>query len=123
MDEWYDILPCLRNKQLLWFAQCNTLFSIVSKRYLQQAQWKKQGLWKLVEKGDADGVKYLVERCEADVYTRKDDALQLASHNGHLDVVRFLVECGADVHAHHGWALRWASWNGHLDVVRFLVEQ
>ena len=52
-----------------------------------------------------------------------DDALKWASSNGHLEVVKFLVEKGANVHADDNYALGWASENGHLDVVKFLVEK
>jgi ankyrin repeat protein len=52
------------------------------------------------------------------------DALQAASENGHLAVVRFFVEdCGADVHAWNEYALRWASFYGRLEVVQYLVEK
>ena len=49
----------------------------------------------------------------------------VASHNGHLDVVRLLLENGAtvDSRADDGWtSLMAASQNGHLDVVRLLLE-
>ena len=46
-----------------------------------------------------------------------------ASENGHLEVVRYLVEQGANIHANNDYAIRWASENGHLEVVRYLVEK
>jgi len=46
-----------------------------------------------------------------------------ASSNGHLEVVKFLVEKGADIHADDNYAFCWASKNGHLEVVKFLVEK
>ncbi|RSL87112.1 hypothetical protein CEP51_002393 [Fusarium floridanum] len=54
------------------------------------------------------------------------NALQAASSEGHLDIVRLLVEKGADVNAQGGEyvnALQAASWRGHLDIVRLLVEK
>ncbi len=33
------------------------------------------------------------------------------------------MERGANIHVNEEWALRLASKNGHLDVVRFLVEK
>ena len=50
-----------------------------------------------------------------------DNALQDASHNGHLEVVNRLLEDGADVHAENDLALRWASQHGHLAVVERLL--
>jgi ankyrin repeat protein len=40
--------------------------------------------------------------------------------NGHLDVVKYLIEHGADVHVGKGIALGRASRNGHLAVVKYL---
>ena len=49
-------------------------------------------------------------------------AVSFASKNGHLQVVKFLVENGADIHANDESALRHASKHGCLEVVKFLVE-
>ena len=42
--------------------------------------------------------------------------------NGHLEVVKYLVENKANIHAKNDYALRLASGNGHLEVVKYLVE-
>ena len=50
----------------------------------------------------------------------------MSAQDGHLDVVKFLVEQQAEVNAKKddGWTpLHSAAQNGHLDVVKFLVEQ
>jgi hypothetical protein len=123
MDKWYDILPHLRNKQLVWYSQCSQLFHAISQSHLQHVQWKWRELWNCADIGDLKGVKYLVKRCGADVHARGEDALQHASRNGHLEVVKYFVEeCGADVHAWDDLPLRNASEKGHLEVVRYLVE-
>jgi ankyrin repeat protein len=49
-------------------------------------------------------------------------ALRFSSENGHLDMVKYLVEHGADIHAKEDYALRWASLTGRLKVVIYLVE-
>ena len=53
-------------------------------------------------------------------------SLHLASDNGHLEIVKYLVEiCCADSEAksNGGWtALHFASYSGHLEIVRYLVE-
>ncbi len=49
-------------------------------------------------------------------------ALKLASRNGHLEVVKYIIEQGADIHIDDDEALKLAS-RGHLDVVKYLLEQ
>ena len=53
-----------------------------------------------------------------------DTSLYVASHKGHLDVVRELLARGANVEAANtnGFTpLIMASWQGHVDVVRTLL--
>ena len=52
-------------------------------------------------------------------------ALFMAAQNGHLEVVRLLIEAGADKAAAHSTgatAVFIAAQNGHLEVVRLLIE-
>lgn len=50
-------------------------------------------------------------------------ALRYAAHNGHLLIVRYLIERGANLHANNEWwALQYASHNGHLPVVQYLEK-
>ena len=44
------------------------------------------------------------------------------SKNGRLDQVILALKNGADIHTDNDYALRWASKNGHLEVVKYLVE-
>ena len=46
----------------------------------------------------------------------------MAIYNGHLNVVKYLVENGTNIHIYNNYGLRGASKNGHLDVVKHLVE-
>ena len=48
--------------------------------------------------------------------------LEKLQQNGHLEVVKFLLDRGADVNADNNYAVRRASANGHLEVVKFLLE-
>ena len=59
----------------------------------------------------------------ADIHARNDWALIMASENGHLDIVKYLVNEGADIHVRKDWALRIASEKGHLDIVKYLVNE
>ena len=54
----------------------------------------------------------------ADVHGR---ALYLASMNGHVEIVKLLLEYGANVRA-CGDALYWARENGHAEVVKILKQ-
>ena len=56
------------------------------------------------------------------IHFNEEAGLRYASKNGYLDVVKYLVEKGADIHAMWDFSLRHASDNGHLEVVRYLVE-
>ena len=49
-----------------------------------------------------------------------NNALCWASEDGHLDIVKYLVEHGANIHFNN--ALSWALEYGHLDVVKYLVN-
>ncbi len=59
---------------------------------------------------------------------RSDDnfALFLASNNGHLEVVKFLIDNGLtleDIRNQDNFAFRWASFSGYLEVVKYLINQ
>jgi hypothetical protein len=122
MNEWFDILPHVSDRQVVWFSQCSQLFHAISKRSIQHVQWKRNGFIGCAEHGDVEGVKYLVERCGADVHADGDYPLQLASCNGCLKFVCYLVENGADVHAWNDISLQSASCSGQLEVVKFLIK-
>ncbi|CAE7253962.1 ANKRD17, partial [Symbiodinium sp. CCMP2456] len=53
-------------------------------------------------------------------------ALYLASTEGHLEIVRLLLEANADhgilSGSHERTALYQASWHGHLEVARALLD-
>ena len=53
----------------------------------------------------------------------KYPTLHHGAENGHLEVVKYLVENGADIHANNDHALRWSARFGHLEVVKYLIEK
>ncbi|CDP07971.1 unnamed protein product [Coffea canephora] len=51
-------------------------------------------------------------------------ALHMASANGHLDIVEYLVHHRVDINAvnvEHNTPLHWACLNGHIEVVKCLI--
>jgi ankyrin repeat protein len=52
----------------------------------------------------------------------KDDLLIDASVNGHLDVVKLLIEYGADVTAKDNQAICWACIYDHSKIVKLLIK-
>ena len=68
-------------------------------------------------------IKVIVEKLGADVRAWSDYALRYAANNGHLEVVKYLIDKGADVRAWSDYALRLAANNGHLEVVKYLIDK
>jgi ankyrin repeat protein len=58
----------------------------------------------------------------ANIHADDDFSLRIASQQGHLEVVKLLIENGANVNAQDDYSLRWASQNGHIEVVKLLLE-
>ena len=56
------------------------------------------------------------------IYYSKNRALMSASEEGHLEIVKYLVENGADVTVEDNFPVRSASEDGHLSVVKYLTE-
>ena len=53
----------------------------------------------------------------------KDILLKYAAHNGHLKIVKYLIEThNCDPHVNSESALRCAAHNGHLKIVKYLIE-
>ena len=55
------------------------------------------------------------------VYNFKN-AILWASVNGHVEVVKYLVDSGFDIADYDNWVVRVASERGHLEVVKYLVS-
>ncbi len=74
------------------------------------------------ETGRLDFVKLFVEQYKADIHNYSDEMLRNAAHNGHEEVVGYLLSKGADHSAWSGDPLKNAAEQGHLGVVKKLVE-
>ncbi len=60
-----------------------------------------------------------------DIRSDNNCALRWACRNGHIEVVKFLIDKGLtleDIRSEDNFALRCASKNGHLEVVKFLIN-
>jgi hypothetical protein len=57
------------------------------------------------------------------IHANNDEALGVSAQNGHVDVVRFLLENGANIHANNDSALRRSAKGEHVDVVRLLLKK
>ncbi len=51
-----------------------------------------------------------------------DKLIELAK-SGHTDAVELCLKLGVDIHALEDHSLRWASHNGHTDTVRLLLDK
>lgn len=75
------------------------------------------------EYGCLESVKSLINS-GVKINNEYDNSLPFAARNGHLHVVRYLLEeCGADIHFENDWPLQLACQNGHLPVVKYLIER
>lgn len=58
----------------------------------------------------------------ADVTANKNKALQVSSSMGNAQVVKLLIEAGAGVSSEKSWPLYISSKKGHIDIVKLLLE-
>ena len=81
-----------------------------------------------VEEGNFNQVKELLEKSPVLLDERNERGstpLLIASYNGHLNIVKFLMEKGADkdIRNNRGSsALNLAAYGGHLEIAKYLVE-
>ena len=80
-------------------------------------------LVRMAEKGDLEMVRTLVEESGVDIHYDNELALRVSAENGHLEVVKYLVERGADIDAREDEALFKSLKNGHFEIVEYLIGQ
>jgi hypothetical protein len=59
---------------------------------------------------------------KADIHVWDDEALRVASENGHDAIVKILIGAKGNIHVWDDEAWRIASYNGYIDVVRMLID-
>ena len=74
----------------------------------------------MADHGNVKGV-IMFEKLGGDIHEAGNFPLILASHNGHLDVVKYLVEHGVNIKTLNE-SLHLAARNGHLNIVKYLIE-
>ncbi len=109
--------------------QINLLKSKSSKLTSFLRRMESDNLHRASKRGDLVAVKRHLAQDGADINLRDnwsgETALHCTSEEGHLEIVKFLVESGADKDAKGSkdWTpLHFASRDGHMEIVKFLVE-
>jgi hypothetical protein len=55
-------------------------------------------------------------------YNDYNNAFFYSCENNHLEIVKYLVECGADIDVRNNYALRISYWKDYLEIVKFLEK-
>jgi ankyrin repeat protein len=80
----------------------------------------REQFYKSCEFGLADVVKELLPQVKIPIWD--ETGIELASKNGHLDVVKELLNYGIEPVAYHNSPLRNAAEGGHLEIVKLLLK-
>ena len=96
------------------------------KRLLRQGADKEDGLYWACSCGNLELAKYFVQiganPCPPANYYN-DYPLGVAFEEGHLEVLKFLVEKGANIRVYNDLPFRTAALKGYLQIVKYLVER
>mgnify|MGYP001488287325 CR=1 FL=1 len=87
--------------------------------------WKPAFTEKIFVHACANSCMVLIENMTKNYSISKnalDYGLLKSSEQGHLSVVKFLLENGADIHFHDNMALQWACLNDYPEIIKFLIE-
>lgn len=76
----------------------------------------------VVNDGHLAIVRFLLDRYPDLIHVDKSKPLRYAAKRGHIHLVKMLVEAGAQSDSVNNYAVFRSAVNGHVDVVRFLLE-
>src|SRR5581483_5875567 len=80
--------------------------------------------WKdIVAHGYLDIYLWLCEKNIINCKNIRNKALIIASENGKLEMVKYLIKEGANVHFYDDEAIMIAAQNGHLETVKYLIDK
>jgi hypothetical protein len=83
---------------------------------------EEEELLKASKEGNMEKVKEYIQG-EVNIHKGDEFPLRLACKNGHLEVVKYLIEeAGADIYGGNQKFLGLASYYGHLEVVKYLID-
>lgn len=92
--------------------------ALMQQLILLGCRFPKRVLRTVIQNGHYQTMKMILE-----VESKPDsDLLIVAAENGHLDLVKLLVEAGCSYHAERGRCFRWAARYGHLEVVKYFLQ-
>jgi hypothetical protein len=125
----------MKNKRMHPMNQPSRLISLLM-MFLWLFVWpvsshgqSNERLWQAAFSGDLEGVKSAVGQGAAVDFKGQSGftPLNAAARNGHLEIVKYLVEHGADIdksdNSRDKTPLLAASFKGHFDIVKYLVEK
>jgi hypothetical protein len=131
----YIIKAFLPTKDLYYFElTCILCYSTIVPTYQKELRILKEwsirneyiAFHKSIIKGYLYACRYIVDKFQIDGRAVENYALRKASENGHIDVVKYLVErfqlTVEDAQARSNYAFRHATCNGHLEVLKYLVD-
>lgn len=72
--------------------------------------------------GNTKIVQFFIDNAPETLNAKNDFAFRIACRNGHLDIVKCLVELGVNPQTCNNYGLNVACCFGHLEIVKYLVE-
>ncbi len=110
---------CAKN----WAYKVNTCPFCRSSNFYELPNFEK--FYEYCKKCNLDEIKKLNLNLD-DIRSEDNSALRLASSNGNIEVVKYIINKGLtleDIRSYDNEAFRWACTNGHLEVIKYLIDK